>query len=197
MKAQLYKLLIEYEGYEKTIWRSALVSSNYPLSKVGYLVLAAFDTLANHLFYIEHEGIHYEMPLAEDDLEELNSSVDPTGIKLSKMDLVVGAKMTMVYDYGCEQTFNITLTEITDMPSGSSTMYPKIIEGAGKGILDNVSADEFRKIVKRIDEVGESTHMYYSPYGTDEIWDYRDFDIDLVNKTLKNGIVAIQHGYED
>ena len=76
-------------------------------------------------------------------------------------------------------------------------MYPKIIEGAGKGILDNVPADEFSKIVKRIDEAGKSTHMYYSPYGTEEIWDYRDFDIDLVNKTLKNDIAAIQCGYED
>lgn len=197
MKAQLYKFKIEYEGFEKTVWRSVQVSSNYLLSKVGYLVLAAFDTLANHLFYIEHEGTHYEIALAEDDLDELNSSVDPTEIKLSKMNLAIGSKMTMVYDYGCEQTFNIILTEITDMPSGSSTMYPKIIEGAGKGILDNVPADEFGKIVKRIKKTGESTHMYYSPYGTEELWDYREFDIDLVNKTLKNDIAAIQCGYED
>lgn len=197
MKAQLYKFRIEYEGHEKTVWRSVQVSSNYLLSKVGYLVLAAFDTLANHLFYIEHEGIHYEIALAEYDLDKLNSSVDPTEIKLNKMNLDIGSKMTMVYDYGCEQTFNIILTEITDMPSGSSAMYPKIIEGVGKGILDNVPADEFGKIVKRIDKDGKSTHIYYSPYGTEELWDYREFDIDLANKTLKNDIAAIQHGYED
>lgn len=195
MKARLYKFRVEYKGFEKLIWRTVQVSSNYTLSKVGYLILAVFDTLANHLFYIEYEGMHYEIA-ADDEFKAAYPSVNLVGIKLSKMNLSVGSKMTMVYDYGYEQTFYITLTEVTDMPSGTSTAYPKIIEGAGKGILDNVPAFEFEKIVKRIDKDGKSTHVYYSPYGTEELWDYRDFDIDLVNKTLKNDIAAIQRGYE-
>ncbi len=83
------------------------------------------------------------------------------------------------------------------MPSGESTKYPRIVDGAGKGILDDVPADEFKKIVKRIDKTGKSTHMYYSPYGMEELWDYRDFDIDMMNKTLKSDIAAIQCGYEE
>lgn len=197
MKAQLYKFRIEYEGFEKNIWRSVQVSSNYPLSKVGYMVLSMFDTRANHMFYIEHEGSHYEITSAENDLEELKSSVNPTEIKLSKMNLSVGSRMTMVYDFGCEQFFHITLTDITDMLSGTSTMYPKVTEGAGKGIIDNVPADEFNKIIKSIDETGNSTYMYYSSDGSEVLWDYRDFDIDLINKRLNNDIATIQHGYED
>lgn len=197
MRAQLYKFRIEYEGFEKTVWRSVQVSSNYPLSKVGYLILAVFDTMANHMFYIEHEGTHYEIAPPEDDIEELNAYVNPAKIKLSKMNLSVGSRMTMVYDYGCDQTFHITFTEITDMASGTSAMYPKVTEGAGKGILDDVPADEFGEILKSIDKTGRSTHMYYSPYSTEELWDYRDLDIELMNKSLKSDIAAIQCSYED
>lgn len=63
MKANVYKFLIGYKGYEEKIWREVEVSGNYALSKLAYLVLVSFDTHANYLFFIEYNGNHYEIDL--------------------------------------------------------------------------------------------------------------------------------------
>ena len=163
MKANVYKFLIGYKGYEEKIWREVEVSGNYPLSKLAYLVLVSFDTLANHLFFIEHNGNHYEIDLYGEC--EKNNNVDPTTVSLNKMGLEIGSVMKMVYDYGCEQEFIITLKEISDMEKGTSLKYPRIVAGQGKGILDNMFSDEFGEVIKQIDENNKSEQMYLSPTG--------------------------------
>ena len=50
MATKVYTFHITYEGLEEKIWRKVEVSSNYRLNQLGYMVLAAFDTLAYHLF---------------------------------------------------------------------------------------------------------------------------------------------------
>lgn len=194
MKANVYRFLIAYKGYEEKIWREVEVSGNYPLSKLAYLVLSSFDTLANHLFFIEHNGNHYEIDLDDDFYDE--DSIDPTTISLNKMGLKIGSVMKMIYDYGCEQEFIITLKEISDMEKGTSLKYPRIVSGQGKGILDNMFSDEFGEVIKQIDENNKSEQMYLSPTGEYELWDYRDFDIEEMNRTLKSDIEAIQNGFE-
>lgn len=194
MKANVYRFLIAYKGYEEKIWREVEVSGNYPLSKLAYLVLSSFDTLANHLFFIEYNGNHYEIDLDDDFYDE--DSIDPTTISLNKMGLKIGSVMKMIYDYGCEQEFIITLKEIFDMEKGTSLKYPRIVSGQGKGILDNMFSDEFGEVIKQIDENNKSEQMYLSPTGEYELWDYRDFDIEEMNRTLKSDIEAIQNGFE-
>lgn len=194
MKANVYRFLIAYKGYEEKIWREVEVSGNYPLSKLAYLVLSSFDTLANHLFFIEYNGNHYEIDLDDDFYDE--DSIDPTTISLNKMGLKIGSVMKMIYDYGCEQEFIITLKEISDMEKGTSLKYPRIVSGQGKGILDNMFSDEFGEVIKQIDENNKSEQMYLSPTGEYELWDYRDFDIEEMNRTLKSDIEAIQNGFE-
>lgn len=194
MKANVYKFLIGYKGYEEKIWREVEVSGNYPLSKLAYLVLASFDTLANHLFFIEHNGNHYEIDFDDDFYDE--ESINPTTVKLNNMGLEIDSVMEMVYDYGCEQEFVITLKEISDMEKGTSLRYPRIVAGQGKGILDNMFSDEFGEVMKQIDEKNKSEQMYLSPTGEYELWDYRGFNIDEMNRTLKSDIEAIQNGFE-
>lgn len=194
MKANVYKFLIGYKGYEEKIWREVEVSDNYALSKLAYLVLASFDTLANHLFFIEYNGNHYEIDLY-DEFEDCDN-IDPTTIRLNKMGLEIGSVIKMVYDYGCEQEFVITLKEISDMEKKTSLKYPRVTAGCGKGIIDDMFSDEFGKVIKQIDENNKSEQMYLSPSGEYELWDYRDFDIDKMNRTLKSDIKAVQNGFE-
>lgn len=112
------------------------------------------------------------------------------------MELEIGSVMKMVYDYGCEQEFVITLKEISDMEKGTSLKYPRIVAGQGKGILDNMFPEEFGKVIKQIDEKNKSEQMYLSSTGEYELWDYRDFDIDEMNRTLKTDIESVQMGFE-
>ena len=193
MKAEVYKFFITYKWYENKIWREVEVSNNYKLSKLAYLILAAFDTQANHLFFIKHNETQYEFEFDSED----ESIISPSEISLKSMNLECGSVLTMVYDFGCEHIFEITLTDISVMEKGASIKYPKITDGSGKGILDNVFPDDFGEIIKEIDKTKKSEITYISPYGESEPWDYRDFDIDEMNRTLKRDIESVAAGFDE
>ena len=63
-------------------------------------------------------------------------------------------------------------------------------------ILDNMFSVDFGKVIKKIDKNKKSDHMYLAPSGEYEPWDYRDFDIEAMNRTLKDNIESVQAGYE-
>ena len=191
MTTAIYKLKIEYQGAENLVWRTVEISSKSHLSKLAYTVLATFDTLANHQFLIRCKGKEYEISF-DDDFE---NSIDPRTVRLNYLGLKIGDTFIMIYDYGCEQTFVLTLEAITDMAHGTSIKYPKIVDGKGKGILDDVFVADFIKIAKQNIETGKATHRYTSKLG-EAIWDYNDFTVPKTNNSLKAEISNIQMGYE-
>ena len=130
---------IRYVGCENKIWRVAQISSNAHLCDLGYMILATFDTMAYHLFNITYKGVTYELPSDE---EEIPEDKCVFFVKLSELNLKIGDKLTMIYDFGCEQEFEIEVTDIQPMGRGQGRSYPKIIIGEGRGIIDDMSADE-------------------------------------------------------
>lgn len=194
MKTKVYRFDVLYKGLENKINRTIDASENYQLSKLGYAILASFETLAYHLFFVECDGVRYEIPMNEE-FEDKNT-VDPRSIKLKQMGLEPGSSMTMIYDYGCEQEFYICLVDVFEMDSGTSSNYPRVVSGKGKGIIDDMPADALKKVINRIDKNGESNQMYRTPYDTEEVWDYRKFDLQSANTSLKSDINAIARGYE-
>ena len=202
MATQVYRFKITYEGCEDKIWRIAEVSSNYTLAKLGYMVLATFDTMAYHMFEMHYKGVSYL--LTEEEIEAIED-FDKEGIYLllhmyniNKLKMRIGDVIKMIYDLGCEQVFNIELVEISEMQKGQGRAYPKIIDGAGHGIIDDMSVDELLDVINRTDTDGHS-EVYYSPYGFEGVpeWDYRNFSIKYDNLLLKGMIERIQCGYED
>lgn len=65
----------------------------------------------------------------------------------------------------------------------------------GRGIPDDVHAEEFGEIIKKIDADGVSDY-HVERYGMDMIWDYRMFDFEAENCLLKVGIARIREAYE-
>ncbi len=117
--------------------------------------------------------------------------------KLSSLNLTNGSQMKMIYDFGCNQEFDIKLISKSDMASGSSTLYPRIVDGAGKGIIDDMPAFELLKMIKKIDKTGKSRFTYLSPYNTEDPWDYRDFNLNWCNVGLKTAVKNIKAGFEN
>lgn len=197
MAAQVYTLKITYAGCEGRIWRTAAVSTNYTLSNLGYMVLATFETLAYHLFEMEYKATRFF--LYEEDLEDLF----PDGkqhtflslYKLAQLNMQIGDTIEMTYDMGCCQTFYIELLAISDMPRGHGRAYPKILDGAGRGIIDDMDAYELLQLIHRIDAGGHSG-IYY-PYDSRVEWDYRNYDLRCDNILLKGEIDDIRDGYEE
>ena len=165
------------------------------------MILASFDTMAYHLFEMKFKGTTYF--LTEEDFEDLpnydNERYDLFGVhKIGTLGLNVGDTIQMTYDLGCCQVFNIELLEINDMLRGHGTAYPKILDGAGRGIVDDMPAFELLEAIRKTDENGHS-EIYYSSSCSDNApeWDYRNYRVDWDNTLLKGIIDRIRDGYEN
>lgn len=194
----VYTLKINYVGCKNRIWREAKISSNSFLCDLGYMILASFDTMTYHLFSFSHNGITYELPSDE---EEIPDDRMVFTVRLSELGLSIGDELMMEYDFGCSQEFEIEVTGIEPMGRGQGRAYPKIIAGEGRGIIDDVPADELLDIIRQIDTTGSSDIRYSGDAVSfvDDLptWDYRNYDIKIDNALLKGRIDIITDGYEE
>ena len=190
MATKVYTFHITYEGLEEKIWRKVEVSSNYRLDQLGYMVLAAFDTLAYHLFEFYYDDDRFEIPNEDAPFEQ----IDMANFKLHQLDLKLDDRIRMDYDFGTTQTFWLELIEIADMKRGWGRRYPYVLDGAGRGIIDDMSCAELSELVAQIDRNGKTDEpIYYQERMMP--WDYRWFDLDCMNSLLKGEIELIEEGY--
>ena len=190
MATKVYTFHITYEGLEEKIWRKVEVSSNYRLDQLGYMVLAAFDTLAYHLFEFYYDDGRFEIPNEDAPFEQ----IDMADFKLHQLKLKLGDRIRMEYDFGTTQTFWLELVEIADMKRGWGRRYPYVLDGAGRGIIDDMSCEELSELVAQIDRNGNTDEpIYYQERMMP--WDYRWFDLDCMNGLLKGEIELIEEGY--
>lgn len=193
----VFTLEIKYIGCEDKIWRKAQISSNAFLCDLGYMILVTFDTMAYHLFNISYKGVTYELPSDEDEISEDKCLFF---VKLSELNLQIGDKLTMIYDFGCDQEFEIEVTDIQPMGRGQGRAYPKIIAGEGRGIIDDMSADDLADLIQQIDKTGSSGIQYAGDgiiFDNMPDWDYRNYSIEYDNCLLKGTIARIAEGYEE
>lgn len=190
MATKVYTFHITYEGLEEKIWRKVEVSSNYRLDQLGYMVLAAFDTLAYHLFEFYYDDDRFEIPNEDAPFEQ----IDMADFKLHQLKLKLGDRIRMEYDFGTTQTFWLELVEIADMKRGWGRRYPYVLDGAGRGIIDDMSCEELSELVAQIDRNGKTDEpIYYQERMMP--WDYRWFNLDCMNSLLKGEIELIEEGY--
>lgn len=145
--ARVYTFKIIYMGCENKIWRDIQISSNSTMAVLGYAVLSSFSTCAYHLFYMEYKGTNYE--LNDEEFQTKPKLMAET--KLGNLKLEIGDKIHMIYDFGEEQEFEITLLSDEGMSRGSGRTYPKVSDGAGRGIIDDMSAEDLLDLIKKID----------------------------------------------
>lgn len=190
--ARVYTFKIIYMGCENKIWRDIKISSKSTLAVLGYAVLSSFSTCAYHLFYMEYKGTNYE--LNDEEFQTKPKLMAET--KLGNLKLEIGDKINMIYDFGEEQEFEITLLSDEEMSRGSGRAYPKVSDGAGRGIIDDMSAEDLLGLIKKIDKTGKSDFIY-AHKGEHLPWDYHNYQIDIDNCLLKGEIAKIKSAYEN
>ena len=193
----VFTLEIKYIGCEDKIWRKAQISSNAFLCDLGYMILVTFDTMAYHLFNISYKGVTYELPSDE---KKIPKDKCVFFVKLSELNLLIRDKLNMIYDFGCDQEFEIEVTDIQPMGRGQGRAYPKIIAGEGRGIIDDMSADDLADLIHQIDKTGSSGIQYAGDgiiFDNMPDWDYRNYNIEYDNCLLKGIIARIAEGYEE
>ena len=190
MAAQVYTFHITYEGLEDRIWRKVEVSSNYLLNRLGFVVLAAFDTKAYHLFEFHYKGERFSIPMKDCPY----AYYDMAAFKLHQLKLKVGDRIRMDYDFGTTQTFWLELIGIEEMPYRKGGHYPYIIDGAGRGIIDDMPCFELAEVVKQIDRNGQTEEPFYY-LGQRVPRNFLRFNMETMNALLKGMIYVIEEGY--
>ena len=114
--------------------------------------------------------------------------------KLHQLKLKLGDRIRMEYDLGTTQTFWLELVEIADMKRGWGRRYPYVLDGAGRGIIDDMSCTELSELVAQIGRNGNTDEPIYYQERM-KPWDYRWFDLDCMNSLLKGEIELIEEGY--
>jgi hypothetical protein len=189
---------VEVEELENKIWRVIEITDSKTVAELAYTILATFDSLAYHLYNIKHGNDRYDCMIAMtmEDYSGAEKLIDANTTKLAKVDFSKNNKMVMEYDYGSTITFIITYISSKNLERGHGRHYPYIIDGQGRGIIDDLSTYELVDIVKDIDKTGKSVHDFTPGYDRPIKYDYRDFDLKGTNILLKGSVEEIKDGYE-
>ena len=194
--ADVYKFKVRLCELENIIWRDIEITSVSSVAKLGYAVLAAFESTASHLFNIRFDGKRYEIVFEEDDFDD-EPAIDPIRTKLSNLKLRVGDKLSVEYDYGAGWEFEMELLSIVEMKRGAGTHYPYVTDGKGKGIIEDTSPYELAEIVEKTDKDGTLPQIIDMYSGKEVSWDYRKFDLEYCNVFFKDNVWKIQNAYEE
>lgn len=187
---------IGIEGLEDKIWRKIEITDRRTVADLAYTILASFDSLAYHLYDIKYKDKVYDCWVCIEydhrDVELVNAVIT----KLSSINLKENDTMIMSYDTGSTTTFNITYLGSRDLEKNNGRHYPYVIDGEGRGMLDDMCDFELKEIVDDIDKKGYSEHYFTPGYERKIKYDYRNYNIKTDNALLKGLILEIKNGYE-
>lgn len=184
------------EGLEDKIWRKIEITDRRTVADLAYTILASFDSLAYHLYNIKYKDKVYDCGICIEECYRKTPPINAVITKLSSIGLKENDTMEMEYDYGSTTTFKITYLGSRDLERGNGNHYPYIIDGAGRGMLDDMCDFELKEVVDDIDRKGYSEHYFTPGYERPIKYDYRDYNIKADNILLKGLILEIKNGYE-
>jgi len=190
---------IELVGFEDRFWRDIQISDNTTVAKLGYIILAAYEAAACHLFNIKFRDARYELLIEPDDFEgPLGSAINPMKVKLKDFDLNPGDTFTMEYDYGAGWEWTIEYKTSAPMKKGTGKHYPWITAAEGRGIVEDVGPTEFESMIEHIDKTNEKIPVLnHRDFDSTINWDYRWCMLDIMNGLLKYDIEEIRWAYEE
>ena len=193
--AKVLTFQVGIEGLEDKIWRKIEITDRRTIADLAYTILATFDSLAYHLYDITHGNDRYDCMIEPLQLNNYNLK-DAVRTKLSEVDFEKNNEMVMKYDFGSTTSFIITFLQSRDLEKYNGNHYPYIVDGAGRGMLDDICDFELKEVVEDTDKKGYSEHYFTPGYERKIKYDYRQFNIKNNNGLLKGLILEIKNGYE-
>lgn len=188
---------VEIEGLENKIWRKIEITDIKSVADLAYTILASFDSLAYHLYDITYKDKIYDCWSCMDDYPFKENICNAITTKLSTINLKEKDKMVMEYDKGTPTTFIITYMCSRELEKGNGRHYPYIVDGSGRGMIDDIYSSELKDIIDDIDKKGFSEHYFTPGYERPIKYDYRDYDIKGDNILLKGKVEEIKYAYEE
>lgn len=182
------------EGLDNKIWRDIVVSSDYSLAEFGYLILSIFGITSSEYFSFWCGNNNYDCVLPLYDSEICKSALN---VYLKNIDFKKNNKIKLIYDYNNKIEFNIKYLEMKNDYEGD---VPFVINGEGKGAIDFVSGIELKEIVLDTDSTGvssfSSSFIDENDEEIEEVYDYRDFDLEECNSIGLLNAEFVRDDYE-
>lgn len=195
--AKVLTFKVGIEGLEDKIWRKIEITDRRTVADLAYTILATFDSLAYHLYDITYKDKIYDCWVCIEDDHTYIPPINATITKLSDIELKENDTMEMEYDKGTPTDFVITYIDSKEIERGNGRHYPYIIDGSGRGMIDDIASYKLKEIVNDIDKKGYSEHYFTPGYERTIKYDYRDYDIKGDNILLKGKIEEIKYAYEE
>lgn len=137
MKVLMFKVGIN--GFEDKIWRVIEVTDKMTVGDLAYSILASFNSLAYHLYSITYKDRKYKSYINDDLMLDDEIVLDASQSILCDIGLNDNNTMKMEYDFESTITFKIKYLGSRELEENDKTYYPSIIDGAGNGMLDDIS----------------------------------------------------------
>lgn len=158
----IYRFRAQLREYEPLIWRRFEASKNISMARLAYIVMTLFEMQAAHMFSLdvpardnfmihlgqedraeplfmklaeEMEDRHLGLP-GEDD-EEDDGFENAAGIILGHVLDTPQQRLELWYDFGDDWRVALTLEDIYEDKSLPGTELPRVLEGAGYGIIED------------------------------------------------------------
>ena len=196
MMDKILTFRVGIDGLEDKIWREIEIHDRMTVADLAYTILASFNSLAYHLYNIKYKKMRYDCKVDDEFPFDDEKIIDATKTKLSDLKLKEKDTLEMEYDYGSTTTFHIIFLGSKRINMFDVVMYPFVSKGEGLSMLDDMSDFDLKKIVEETDKLGYSEYYFTPGYEKEDIYDYRNYDIDSDNELLKGRILAIKNGYE-
>lgn len=194
------------KGAHIPIWRRFQTPDNLRFSQIAYLLLTMFEMEAGHLFSIEiNDGKtasnRTRMEICTDymdDFDMTERSVRNAAEESVRQYIdMEGKAFTLEYDFGDGWEIKVVLEKIFEDVSLPRKALPRVLEGAGYGIIEDCGGVEG---LQRLDEAfrkgkGAEYRMYADWLGVEEL-DLQAFDIEDINSQLKKAPRIYKEFYE-
>ncbi|GAF41304.1 hypothetical protein FC83_GL000029 [Agrilactobacillus composti DSM 18527 = JCM 14202] len=140
----------------------------------------------------------YELPNVDDDRPIGGPIIykDATATKLNQVATNIGAKFLMTYDFGDGWEIELKIESI-DKREVSLTTLPKVLEGKGYGIIEDVGGPGGLAAMAAAFKKGSGDdYDQFSEWLGEPDFDLSQFDLVTTNEYLRDELRQLKKGYE-
>ena len=207
----IYRFHAQLRAYEPLMWRRFEASKNISMARLAYIVMILFEMQAAHLFSLdvpardnfmlhlgdENRGRPLFMKVAEEmedrhlvlpgeDEEEDDGFENAAGVNLGQVLDTPKQTLELWYDFGDDWRVLLTLEDIYEDESLSGRELPRVLEGAGYGIIEDCGGpgglmELASAMAGKKEPRQEELKQWYALDGVD----LNRFDLDDMNFRLK------------
>ena len=125
-----YQIKVELADYQPSMWRRLQFSGETRLDDLCYFIMASFGATGSHLYNLQLNKKNYQLPY-------LDGGENITLHWLGEAHQ--GDQLILEYDFGDSWQFNILIEKTTPIRRYRlSPTEPKVLDGNGKGIVDDI-----------------------------------------------------------